>query len=194
MPGVVPIAELKHWLRIPAAVTTHDAALAVLEAAARSVAEGLTSDRFLQEDDFQDFLDGDGERSVFLTSTPRAGISSVSEVVLRDEIGADWGDPETLTDFELAGRELFWNDSFPRGDRTVRVTFDRGYTEGNAPEVVDQAIKEVAGFLWRNRPRVRVSFKGLTVQRLKPGERSKICELDGVQLLMASGMVAPVVV
>ncbi len=157
---MISVATIQSWLKI----TGDDAILELMEPGVIALMEQETGRLFTSPaaaiteildggDPFRGSLLGSdvatGPEWLLLKEEPNG--AAVTTVSYRDSQTSDWVD-QTLTDFELDGRQLYVQQgSPPRGLRNVRVVYPFGFVEDAGPADATLVALQMIKFLYERR-------------------------------------------
>jgi uncharacterized phiE125 gp8 family phage protein len=150
---MLPLTEVKTHLRV-----THDHEDALIErmvAAARAYLENRNGSYYGEPTTVVEWLEGFGDRSLWLRNAPTGAVTITSE-----------GETIDAADYEVRGRQIVrkrgaWWSGVP-----YAVEYEAGYEEGQGPEDVIADVLNLAGALYRNRETVVTGTVVATVDLL----------------------------
>lgn len=150
---MIPLEVLKLHIRTadPDA-TIEDGVLQQYEEAAVAYVERATGRYFGPPAERVEILDPSGADVLWLAEAPIADPAEGRETVVAERRGAEWTDLDAEeTPYELDGRQLYREGGWARGRRSVRVTYWAGYSAGNEPADIRQAVLELAALYYEER-------------------------------------------
>jgi hypothetical protein len=155
---VIGLSDMKEWLGEPSEPGV-DSLLVSLEERAVDLVESETERHFGGTETFEEHLEGDGTRTLYLNENP----TSLASVEERQFVGDSW---TAVTGGDSDGWELRAPKS-PSGTARVlrkkghvwtygweyRVTYDFGYSPGNEPPEIRQAVMDLVALKYHERGR-----------------------------------------
>lgn len=137
---------------------TDDAILERVEQSACAHVEGWTNRNFRASAALVEIYDGNGEesmelRSPVLTGTPVVEIRSGGSwtTLSSDSYNVEKNDRLTVAGVGIRSVLALEGQSWPWGDRNIRVTYTGGYAEAGEPEEIRFLVTEIAAYWFRER-------------------------------------------
>jgi len=141
----VTLSQVKDYLDIPSGTTDHDDFLSGVAARVSGILEEYL-DRQIEAGDVTDEVrDGDGSDTIYTRQWP---VNSVSKVETRYTLSGSWSEVDS-SDYEFdgdRGRIILKSGFFPAGERTVRLSYNAGYSA--IPSALVQACLELTALVW----------------------------------------------
>lgn len=145
---MLSLSDIKDWLGIPSATTTYDTILTNLETRAVAFLENQTDRYFGAPLEFTEILDGNDRDELWLREEPNV----IRSVAYRDSLNNAWIEYDVQADYEQDGRRLLrLDDTWPRGRRNLKVVYVAGYSAGNEPDDIKQALFDLIALKFRGR-------------------------------------------
>jgi hypothetical protein len=138
---MLPLTEVKTHLRV-----THDHEDALIErmvAAARAYLENRNGSYYGEPTTVVEWLEGFGDRSLWLKNEPTGAVTVTSE-----------GEPVDAADYEVRGRRLVRTGAAWWAGVPYAVEYEAGYEEGQGPPDVIADVMNLTGALYRVRQTV----------------------------------------
>ena len=125
--GIATLAQIREDLKIPDASTDDDAFLSGTAVRVSGILEDYLDRKIEEEDISNEILDGDGTDTIRPKYRP---VNSVSKLETRSTLGASWTEVDS-DDYEVdtgRGRIILVSGIFTAGRRTVRISYNTGYS------------------------------------------------------------------
>jgi hypothetical protein len=135
---MLPLSEVKTHLRV-----THDTEDALIErmvAAARAYLENRNGSYYGEPTTVVEWLEGFGDRSLWLRNAPTGAVTITSEGETIDAAG-----------YEVRGRQIVRTEGAWWNGTPYAVEYEAGYAVGQGPPDVIADVLNVTGALYRNR-------------------------------------------
>lgn len=150
---IVPLTEIKAYLRISADDTDYDELLDNMIDHVSGLVNCYCNREFFA-DDFTEYYDGCGESVLYVANPPINSTESTIEVY--DDLSRNYGintqiDSTTIIVYPKEGKIALDGLSFMRGKRNIKVSYNGGYT--SIPEEVRLTAKRMIAYLWKESER-----------------------------------------
>lgn len=121
--------------------------------------------RTLVAADITEYVDGHGTDSVFVDSYPINSDTSATEVYVDEDKEFDAETQLEADDFAIrgdAGRITLLGDTFPRGEQTIKVVYNGGYTQDSIPYDLRMGALDMLGVLWKRHKEKRFDVSNIS--------------------------------
>lgn len=144
---MISLEDLQEYLGVPQDCTEAERwMLQLMEEAAVAFIEGETGHYFGEETSFTQVVDGPGIEVLWLDYLPTT-FTSIEYRTAADL--SDWT-AYVSADYEQDGRRVHRLGAvWPRGRRNLRVKYDAGYTLGEEPAEIRQAVLSLVNNKWK---------------------------------------------
>lgn len=159
------LEDLKSWLGYDPTDATDDQPLTRLLAAASGSAEAYCQRSFSQAS-YSELLDGNGQNEINLANWPICSVQSLQiDGRFIPAFGPGVPNGWTAKDWKVS----LVGYRFSRGEKNVAITYTAGYYV--IPDVLQQAVIELAAYRWRNRNRIGLSSQAVDGQTTSFSQR-----------------------
>jgi len=146
---IISTTILKEYLKLTTTDTNRDAFLEKVSARAQSIIEGTSCcNRHFEDVAYAEYYNGDGTSLLFIKNYPIIDITGITidDTAMNAE---DLDDRDVLRWNDKTGGVYLMNGYFAAGFQNVLVAYQAGYTAGNEPDQIVEAIIELAAIIYK---------------------------------------------
>lgn len=175
---MLTMREMKEWLKLPLETGPEDELLTGLEQSCVDWLESQTHKYFGVPAETTLTIDGPASGPIYLPQAPSLDEDGNALLTVESWNGSEW-EAVDLADYTLDGAALHHASAWTAGTRNYRLTFWRGYNDGDQPARVKHAVLQLVALHYEYRLPI---VTGTIVADLPFGLREAIWSLRRVRV------------